>query len=210
MARKDIVFAALRPMRCRRIRLWPMRFVLDASESARENRTGVLRKLSVIFGRGAVEVARKENRLEQRREFAIVCTQHGPQAPFGLRRDLIAHEEAVDAPRDVSGRRGLLEEQVDQPHAVEPAIPAEDGLHAAVVLVGVDGEARASSDSAGERPRGFANLELAAAAHAHREHLDGLAREFLVWRTLDIHAGVEKGQRRRVLRHADQQLAKVA
>ena len=73
------MFAALRPMRCRRIRLWPMRFVLDASESARDNRTGVLRKLSVIFGRGAVEVVRKENRLEQRREFVIAFTQHGPR-----------------------------------------------------------------------------------------------------------------------------------
>jgi hypothetical protein len=47
-------------------------------------------------------------------------------------------------------------------------------------------------------------------ADPHGEQLHDLASEVFVGRSLDVHPGVEKGQHRRILGHADEQIAEVA
>ncbi len=74
----------------------------------------------------------------------------------------------------------------------------------------VEEELGALEIPARERAGAFADVGLLIIADAHGEQFHDLAREVLVRRAFDVHAGVEIGQHGRVLRHADQQLAEIA
>ena len=70
---------------------------------------------------GTVEIARQENRFEQRRDLVVVLAQHRAQLFLQFGRQILADEEAVDLAGDVIGGRGLLHDDVDHVDAVEAA-----------------------------------------------------------------------------------------
>src|SRR5262249_40078705 len=76
----------------------------------------------------AVEIARQENRFEQRSYFVVVVAQHSSELVLRFRSDLLANEVSVNLAGDESRRNGLLENNVDHINAVEIAGLAQERL----------------------------------------------------------------------------------
>ena len=122
----------------------------------------------------------------------------------------MAHEEAINFSGNELRRDRLLQNNVDGLLAIEGTAATQYILDAIVVFFGYLLELDPLIIPTGKGARRFANIFFAVVAHAHGEQLHDLAREVFVRCALHVHSRIEKRQHRRILRRADQQLAKIA
>ena len=88
----------------------------------------------------AVEIAREENRLEQRGNLVTVVTQHRTKFLLKFGSQFLANKEPIDFPRDEARRDRLFEDDVDHIHAIQVSGTAEKCLRTVVVLLLMNNE----------------------------------------------------------------------
>ena len=82
---------------------------------------------------------------------------------------LVAHKEAIQLAGEVVGRYGLFQDDVDDLHAIERAVFAQEVFVAAVVAFVVDDELGSREIPTRERARPFADIRFGIVADTHGE-----------------------------------------
>ena len=160
--------------------------------------------------RRAVEVARREDRPQQRLQFVARFAQATAKLHLERGLQILPHQVAVHLAGDELAGRRLLEDDVEHFLAAQLALTPEEGLRAAVVELGVEPEVEDVVGPARERPRRLPDVLLGVVADAHREQLEQLAAEVLVRVVLHVLPVVEVDEHRRVAHDGEQQAAEVA
>ena len=159
---------------------------------------------------GCVEAARQEQPLHKGGDVVVGRLQPSAEFPPAVRAERLAHEVPVELAGDEFGSRVLGQDDVDDVHAVEAPFLAQYALDAAVVGLGVEVEVEPPVVPASERTCGFAHIGFAVVADAHGEQLHDFPGEVLIRRALDVDPRIQEGQHRRILGHANQQVAEIA
>src|SRR4030095_8403484 len=97
-----------------------------------------------------VEVLRGENRRQERLDLEVAGAKDRAQPGLQTRRHLIANEEAIDLRRQELRRHPLLEDDLQDFHAVEVSGTAQERLLTVVVLGRIDLEREVVEVPSGE------------------------------------------------------------
>ena len=158
----------------------------------------------------AVEVARKKDRLKQRRNLVAIIPQNCTELFLNFGSHLLANEKSIDLSCDKTRRDRLFQDDVDHIHPIEVARVSEKRLGIPVVLLFMNDELQIDVIPASESARRLAHIPFRIVADAHREQFHDLAGKVLIGRALHVHAGVEERQHCGVLRNSHEQIVKIS